>query len=175
MFGSEGSGVANPQNPLGLNLEQAMELGKGNAIHQLQQNYQALSAEVTQMSNELREVLAHLKSDPGGHVRRNRVPLRGDPLSSQTYSSQDDEPPRRERRPPREPMDDLRDMKFNPSEFEGNLNPDLFIEWMQALERFFEIKEYSDEKAFKVTVLKLEKYASLWCENVKKQRAREGR
>jgi len=29
------------------------------------------------MSNDLREVLAHLRSDPGGGVRRNRVPPRG--------------------------------------------------------------------------------------------------
>ena len=62
---SEGSGVPNPPIPLGLNLEQAREIGRGNVIHQLQQNYQALFAEVTQMSNELREVLAHLRSDPG--------------------------------------------------------------------------------------------------------------
>jgi len=46
-------------------------------------------------------------------------------------------------------------MKFDPPEFEGTLNPDLFIEWMQALESFFEIKECSDEKAFKVVFLSL--------------------
>jgi len=43
------------------------------------------------------------------------------------------------------------------------------------LERFFEVREYSDEKAFKVAVLKLKNYASLWYENVKKQRTREGK
>jgi len=43
------------------------------------------------------------------------------------------------------------------------------------LERFFKVREYSDEKAFKVAVLKLKKYASLWYENVKKQRTREGK
>jgi len=69
----------------------------------------------------------------------------------------------------------LRDMKFDPPEFEGNLNPDLFMEWIQALERFFEVREYYDEEAFKVAVLKLKRYASLWYENVKKQRAREGK
>jgi len=44
---------------------------------------------------------------------------------------------------------------------------DLYIEWIQALERFFEIKDYFDGKAFKVVVLKLKKYASLWCEYTK--------
>jgi len=66
-------------------------------------------------------------------------------------------------------------MKIDPLEFEGNLNPDLLIEWLQAVERFFKIKEYSDEKPFKVVVLKLKKYASLWYENLKKQRTRESK
>jgi len=86
--------------------------------------------------------------------------LRVEPLSVQTSSSQEDEPPRRERRPPRPPVDDLRDMKFDPPEFEGNLNQEIVLEWMQSIERFFEIKEYSDEKAFKVAILKLKKYGS---------------
>ena len=52
-------------------------------------------------------------------------------------------------------------MKIDPPELGGNLNLDLYIEWIQPLERFFKIKEYSDEKVFKVAVLKLKKYASL--------------
>jgi len=72
-------------------------------------------------------------------------------------------------------VDDLRDLKFDPLEFEGNLNPEVFLEWMQSIERFFEIKEYSDDKAFKITILKLKKYASLWYENLKRKRSRDGR
>jgi len=44
-------------------------------------------------------------------------------------------------------------MKFNPLEFEGNLNPDLYTEWVQSLEKFFEIKEHYEEKAFNIVVL----------------------
>jgi len=113
------------------------------------------------MSTELREVFTHLRNDPGGGMRSIHVHLRGEPSSSSPYSSQDEEPPRREGKPPRQLVDNLRDMKFGPLEFKGNLNSDLFIKWMQALERFFEIKEYFDEKAFKVAILKLKKYASL--------------
>jgi len=51
----------------------------------------------------------------------------------------------------------------------------VFLEWIQSIERIFEIKEYSDEKSFKVAILKLKKYASLGYENVKKQRTREGK
>ena len=71
---------------------------------------------------------------------------RGNSPFTQSSSSRDDESLKRKRRPPRQPADDLRDIKFNPSEFEGNFNLDLYIEWVQSLERFFEIKEYSQEK-----------------------------
>ena len=54
-------------------------------------------------------------------------------------------------------MDDLRDLKFEPLEFKGNLNPEVFLEWIQSIERIFEIKEYSDEKSFKVSILNLKK------------------
>ena len=65
MSGLDGGGGPNPQVPLGLSLEQARELGRGNTIHQLQQNYQVLTAEVAQLTTDLREVLTHLREDPG--------------------------------------------------------------------------------------------------------------
>jgi len=55
------------------------------------------------------------------------------PFSHCSYP-QEELRPRMERRSPRQPADDLRDMKIDPPEFEGNLNSDLFIEWTQALE-----------------------------------------
>ena len=69
----------------------------------------------------------------------------------------------------------MRDMKFYPLEFEGNLNTEVFLEWKQSIERFFEIKESTGKKAFKVDVLKLKRYASLWYKSIKRQRAREGK
>jgi len=72
---------------LGLSLEHARELGRDNVIHQLQQNYKALSAEVTQMSNELREVLTHLRGDLGGGERRDCATPRRDAPSSSSSSS----------------------------------------------------------------------------------------
>ena len=41
--------------------------------------------------------------------------------------------------------------------------------------RIFESKGYDDEKNFKVPSLKLTRNASLWSENLKKQRARDGK
>ena len=72
-------------------------------------------------------------------------------------------------------MNEFRDIKVEPPEFNGNLNSDEFLEWVQAMDRIFETKGYDDEKIFKIASLKLTRYASLWFENVKKQRAREGK
>jgi len=65
--------------------------------------------------------------------------------------------------------------KFDAWNFDGTLNLDSYIKWVQPIEKFFHVKEYSDEKAFKVAVYKLESYALFWCESTKKQRAGEGR
>jgi len=59
-------------------------------------------------------------------------------------------------------------MKFNPPEFEFSLNSDMYLEWIQTLKKFLEVKGYSDEKSFKVAILKLKKYASVWYENAKR-------
>jgi len=59
-------------------LEQACELGRGNAIHQLQQNYQT-SNEVAQISTSLRKVLSHLRDDPSGGRRRTYASPRCEP------------------------------------------------------------------------------------------------
>jgi len=39
--------------------------------------------------------------------------------------------------------------------------------------RIFEVKGYSDEKAFKLVILKMKGYVSLWYENLKRNRATE--
>jgi len=90
-------------------------------------------------------------------------------------SSQEEYSSRGTRRSTKHNEDDLRDMKFNPLNFEGTLNPDVYLEWIQTLERFFEAKGYSNEKSSKISILKLKKYAFLWYENTKRERAREGK
>ena len=72
MFGSEESRVPNHRISLGLNLEQAFQLGTGNAVRQLWQNYHTLSNEVAQITNNLREALAHLREDSRGGRRHSR-------------------------------------------------------------------------------------------------------
>ena len=114
MSGSEGGGVPSPRVPLGLSLEQARELERGHVIQQLQQNYQTLSTEVTQLATELREVLNHLREDPGGGRRHSR-------------HQRDDK-------------------KFDASKFNGSLNLDSYLKWVQSIKRFFHVKEHSGEK-----------------------------
>ncbi|PWA72114.1 hypothetical protein CTI12_AA275430 [Artemisia annua] len=67
------------------------------------------------------------------------------------------------------------DIKVNIPEFEGRMQPDEFLDWLHTVERVFDFKEVSDERKVKLVALKLRKYASLWWENLKRQRARDGK
>ena len=58
-------------------------------------------------------------------------------------------------------------MNFDPPKFESTLNLDVYLEWIQTLETFVNIKGYSDERAFKVAFLKLKKYVSLYYKTTK--------
>jgi len=64
-------------------------------------------------------------------------------------------------------------MKFDPLDFEGTLIPDVYLEWIQTIKRFLEVDGYSDKKSFKIDILKLKKYTSLWYKNTKRQQANE--
>jgi len=71
--------------------------------------------------------------------------------------------------------DNLSDLKVGASEFDGNLKLKNYVDWVQAIERIIKLKEYNDKKAFKLAILKLKGYVSLWCETLKKNRAREAK
>ena len=40
-------------------------------------------------------------------------------------------------------------------EFDDNFNPENYLDWVQALEKIFELKDYNDDKAFKLAILKI--------------------
>lgn len=88
------------------------------------------------------------------------------------YSSDSSTP--RNHRPQRPPVrhDDI---KVDIPDFEGRLQPDDFIDWLQTVERVFEYKEIPEEKKVKIIAVKLRKHASIWWENLKKRRDREGK
>ncbi|KAL9275453.1 hypothetical protein AKJ16_DCAP13225 [Drosera capensis] len=66
-------------------------------------------------------------------------------------------------------------MKIEIPEFEGKAHPDEFIDWMHTVERVFDLRNMTEDQKVKVVTIKLRKYASIWWEHVKKQRAREGK
>jgi len=73
------------------------------------------------------------------------------------------------------PRDHDRDIKVDIPDFYGSLNPEDLLDWLRSIERIFEFKEYPDRKCFKVAIMKFKGYASLWYENLKNQRNREGK
>ena len=82
---------------------------------------------------------------------------------------------RRPRRPP--PLQDRshHDFKVDIPEFEGQLDPEIFLDWLQTVERVFEFKDIPDDRKVKLVALKLRKYASIWWSNVVSKRVRVGK
>ena len=71
--------------------------------------------------------------------------------------------------------DDLSGLKIEAWEFDDSLKPENYIYWVQPIKRIVELKEYNDEKAFMLAILKLKEYASLWYETLKKSWERENK
>ena len=57
-------------------------------------------------------------------------------------------------------------------EFEGKLDPEEFLDWLNTVERVFDYKEVPEDKKVKLVALKLRKYASLWWTNLCTKRTR---
>jgi len=150
--------------PRGMSLEQAHIMRQDNAILTLQQSVRQISRQLEQMATHFTNFQGDGQApEPSVHEDENDN-WRDSSLRSHSR--------RGGRRPPR---DDFRDIKVEPPEFNGNQNPDEYLEWVQALDRIFEAKGYDDAKSFKIASLRLTRYASLWFENLKKQRARDGK
>lgn len=98
-----------------------------------------------------------------------RTPLYMENLGDSNDSSSESEVPRRRK------FDDDRGLKVDLPEFNGSLDPNGFIDWLHEIERVFEFKGYNAEKKCKVAILKFKEYASLWWENTRKKREREGK
>ncbi|GKV36628.1 hypothetical protein SLEP1_g44736 [Rubroshorea leprosula] len=84
---------------------------------------------------------------------------------------------RRRRRPQQNAAPKSTDLgiKIDIPDFEGRLQPDEFIDWLHTVERVFELKDIPDNKRVKLVAIKLKKHASIWWENLKRSREREGR
>jgi len=74
--------------------------------------------------------------------------------------SEDDVPFKRTRRGVW-PTFNSNDFKVEIPEFEGELDPDEFLGWLQTVERIFEYKDIPEDRKVKLVAVRLRKYASL--------------
>lgn len=155
--------------PRNLTLEQAQNLHRDRQIEALQQQLgivlNLLEGGGIRVNRE-DEVLSERNSD---HHDSSHGSERA--YGSSTDSNVSSQPRRRNKKH----KDDLRDIKVDPPDFVGSLNPDEYFEWVQTMDKIIEVKGYDEKKGFKVAVMKLKKYASLWYENMKHERELEGK
>ena len=148
-------------------------------------NYEHIQARNEELANQNE----YLRRQLGDSLRQKRRELcsssssrprssgrgEGDEEDSLSGESRSEEgSPRHPRREGRQPTHSS-DFKVDLPEFEGKLDPDEFIEWLQTVERIFEYKEVPEDKKVKLVALKLRRYASLWWTNLLAKRARQGK
>ena len=123
------------------------------------------------------EPLPHEPESPPRRITphvRHQTPQRHHHEEEFSHTSDSSESSAVVRRRKRNDNDD-RGLKIDLPNFDGNLDPNGLIDWLNEIERVFEFKGYSDEKKCKIAILKFKGYASLWWENVRKKREREGK
>lgn len=94
---------------------------------------------------------------------------------SNPFGSSSEEERSRRHRSGRRSFSNFNDIKVELPEFEGKLDPDEFLEWLQTVERVFDYKDIPESKKVTLVALKLRKYASLWWANLTTKRAKDGK
>jgi len=121
--------------------------------------------------SELEARVKHLQAQLGQLMRERRRDLRESPPSSDSSEPEGSNPEdnpfsslsesyRSLRRQVTRPREVHNDLKVDIPEFEGQLDPDEFLDWLQIVERFFDIQDILDENKVKRIALKLRKYGS---------------
>jgi hypothetical protein len=59
------------------------------------------------------------------------------------------------------------DLKADIPVYEGRIQPDEFIDWLNTVERVFEYQDVPEEEKVNIIVIKLKKHASIWWEQLK--------
>ena len=111
------------------------------------------------------------KEIPSSHLSSESESMEDEVFDNPFSSQKKERRPRSSRRTQLQPMD----FKVDIPEFEGQLNPDDFLDWLHTVERVFDYKDIPDDKKVKLVALKLRKYASIWWSNVLTKRARKGK
>ena len=151
-----------------MTLEEKIEALSKNFQH-LQTKYDEKEAQneylLKQLDIFMKEKRRNMRSSSSSRGIGSSQAKKGGKEALSDESSNEDESPRFPRRESRQP-NNFNDFKVDIPEFEGRLDPDDFLEWIQTVERVFEYKEVPDEQKVKVIALKLRKYASLWWTNL---------
>ncbi|KAL3518508.1 hypothetical protein ACH5RR_021097 [Cinchona calisaya] len=65
------------------------------------------------------------------------------------------------------------DVKVDIIDFEGQIHLEDFIDWLASAKLVFNYKSILENKKVKIVAIKLKKYASIWWENLTRQRDHE--
>ena len=65
--------------------------------------------------------------------------------------------------------------KFNIPEFDGRMDPDEFLDWLNMMEHVFEYYDSPEREKVKLVATKMCKTASIWWKNMKRQSERDGK
>ena len=148
----------------------------------LMKNYEALR----QQHEEIKGQNEYFKRQLGESLKQKRKEIRSSRSSNSSDSEQEaratlclssssDEEAYGRMRRGRRTTSHHGDIRVEIPEFEGRLDPDEFLEWLQTVERIFDYKEISEGNKVKLVALRLRKYASLWWSNLCAKRARQGK
>ena len=70
-------------------------------------------------------------------------------------------------------------LRFNPKlnilEFDGRMNTDEFLDWLNMVEHVFEYYDPHEHEKLKLVAIKMCKNVSNWWKNIKRQRERDGK
>jgi len=67
------------------------------------------------------------------------------------------------------------EIKIDVHNFEGKLQPDLFLEWIEKMDQFFDWKEIPENRKEKFASLKLTGHALTWGKNLQNNKQRRGK
>ena len=150
-----------------------MSAKSSSASKSAQERVEELESQVkylqTQLGQFMEEKRRWTRSPTPPHAPENEEESEEEANNYRVHSS-DEEAPRRRRQ-----GNNLGDFRVEIPEFEGELDPDHFLDWLQTIERIFEYKEVPEENKVKLVALKLRKYASIWWANLMAKRARNGK
>jgi hypothetical protein len=155
---------SNPENQF-LTIEEENAALKMKQV-ELEGRIRYLSDQLANLSTRLRVQRGDIQPPPSS---------RSSPMVSSEESDDQSDHSHHSRPRTRYPTFNTNDFKVDIPEYDGRLDPDAFLEWLQTVERVFDYKTVPDSKKVKLVALKFRKYASTWWSNVCTKRERMGK